>query len=146
MDMRIILIIIIVFTHSIICYCQTIPPNANTIIVKNISFMQICNALLDAGYTIEKKDNELQTARTEPKAYPKYWNGKYRINVRVVDSVAFLSGTFTLGGGELFKDDPIYHHTNKKGKPYPKSGIGYPFILLNDFAKSLKREIEYAKN
>jgi hypothetical protein len=120
-----------------------IPPKSKIIIVKGVSFIQVCSQLLDSGYTIEKKDNDLLTVRTEEKQYPKYWNAKYRINIRVKDSIAYISGTFTGADGGLFKDEPVYYHTNAKGKPYPKSLIGYPFLLINDFALSFDKPIEY---
>lgn len=120
-----------------------IPPKAKTIVVKGVSFNEVCNKLLDSGYSIDKKDTELQTVRTEERQYPKYWNAKYRINVRVKDSIAIFSGTFTGADGGLFKDEPVYYHTNNKGKQYPKSLIGYPFLIINDLVKSFNKPIEY---
>jgi hypothetical protein len=55
---------------------QSIPTKANTIVVKGVTFKEVCNALLDANYSIDKKDSELQAVRTEPKIFPKYWNAK----------------------------------------------------------------------
>ena len=43
--------------------------NVIKLIVKNVGFNQVCNALLDSGYTIDKKDNDLQTVKTELKSY-----------------------------------------------------------------------------
>lgn len=96
-----------------------IPSKAKTIIVKNVSFLDVCNSLLDNGYLIEKKDNDLQTVRTEAKQYPKYWNAAYVINVRVKDSVVFFSGTFS--ATTLFKNEAIEYTTNKKGEPHTKA-------------------------
>lgn len=133
----------------------TIPPGAKTIIVKGVAFSEVCNALLDSGYSLEKKDAELQVVRTEPKVYPKYWNAAYKINIRVKDSVAYITGTFTAPYEQIFtsaanktdplwNNDPVYNHTNKKGKPYPKSMIGYPFILMNRFAQCFGKEVTYS--
>lgn len=119
-----------------------------TIIVKGVSFMEVCTNLLDKGYSIDKKDTELQTVKTEEKQYPKFWNAKYRINVRVKDSVAYISGTFTVADGQLFKDDPIEFTTNKKGEPYSKHIATYPFLLIKEFAETLNKsgqEISYSK-
>ncbi len=121
-------------------------PDANVIVVKRITFLEFCNALLDSGWTIDKKDNDLQTVRTEPKDYPKYWNGKYLITARVKDSIVYISGFFTLGGGEIFKGEPVSNQTNKNGKTYPKSAYSYPFLLINQFALSFKKEVSYLKN
>ena len=120
-----------------------IPSKANVIAVTGLTFNQVCNALLDSGYSIAIKDNDLQTVRTEPRDYPKLWSAKYVLNVRVKDTVAYFSGTFTAAGGEIWKDDPIYNHTNKKGTPYPKSLIGYPFIIMNMFALAFNQPVEY---
>lgn len=125
---------------------QSIPKDANVIIVKKVGFLEVCNALLDSGYTISKKDNDLQTVSTESKAYPKLWNATYKINIRVKDSIAYISGTFTGAGGEIWKDVPISNHANKKGVTYPKSIYGYPFLLLNNFALSFDKEITYSVN
>src|SRR5574340_1221919 len=126
--------------YSVCCYSQTIPRDANTILVKGVSFTEVCNALLDSGYSIDKKDAELQTVRTEVKNYPKHWNATYVINIRVKDSVAYISGTFTTPpNGGLFKDEPITYITNKKGKAYPKSLSGSAFNWLNQFALSFKK-------
>ena len=105
----------------------------------------MCNALLDSGYVIDKKDNDLQTVRTEVKDYPKYWNASYIINIRVKDSTAYITGTFTAPGreGGLFKDEPIVNIVNKKGEPVKKSLSGHAFSLLSEFAFSFKKEIDF---
>lgn len=147
------LLLILLMVPAIVA-AQTIPPKANVIIVKGVSFMEVCNSLLDHGYAIKTKDNELQTAITEPQKYPKYWNAGYVINIRVKDSAAYISGTFTApfssyaivggaGRGSLWNGDPVYHHTNRKGVTHPKSLIGYPFTLMNEFALSFGKPVEY---
>lgn len=126
---------------------QSIPKDANVIVVKKVGFLEVCNALLDSGYTISKKDNELQTVSTESKNYPKLWNATYKINIRVKDSTAYISGTVTAPpGGGLYVNEPLFNHTNRKGVTFPKSMFGYPFLLLNDFAQSFKKEISYSIN
>lgn len=116
-----------------------IPNHAKTIIVTGVSFLQVCNALLDSGYTIDKKDNELQTVTTEARDYPKLWNAKYTINIRVKDSTAYITGKSI---NPVMPDD-LEYLTNKKGQPFSKSLYTYPFLLINDFAKAFNKEIQY---
>jgi hypothetical protein len=121
-----------------------IPNKSKTIIVKGVSFLDVCNRLLDSGYSISKKDNELQTAITEMRQYPKHWNAQYSINIRVVDSIAFISGTFTAPPtNPMFKNEPIEHQTDKKGNAKSKHIMGYPFLIMNQFARSFGKEISY---
>ncbi len=136
-----VLLLVIGISSSMAAYSQNILPNANVIIVKNVGFNEICNALLDSGYSIEKKDQELQTVRTEPKNYPKYWNATYVINVRVKDSIAYISAISKSALGEM----EVSNHVNRHGETYKKSLDGFPFLILNTFALSFKRSIDYEK-
>lgn len=120
-----------------------IPKNAKVISVKGVGYEEVVHRLLDSGYVIEKRYNDLQTAKTEPRQYPKYWNAKYVLSVRVKDSIAYLSGTIV--AGELFQNDPISNHVNRKGETLPKSIYGYPFLLMNKFALSFNKPVEYLK-
>lgn len=132
-----------------------IPRNAKTIVVKNVSFADVCGQLLDKGYSIEKKDDQLQTLRTENRKYPKLWNAAYKIDIRVKDSTAYISGTYTAPYEDpltiaaakrepLWNNEPIYHRTSSKGKPQSKSLQGYAFGLLNEFALSFNKPVEYS--
>jgi len=112
--------------------------------LRPVSFNQVANALLDAGYLIDKKDNDLQTLKTEAKQFPKYWDAKYVINIRVKDSVAYITGR--IHAATIFTDDPSYYQTNNKGALFEKGLFGYPFSLMIDFAKSLGGTIEYKKD
>jgi len=118
----------------------------NTIKVHGISFLEICNALLDAGYAIDKKDNELQTATSEVKDYDKYWNASYKVSLRVKDSIAYITGLFTAPGrsGGVFKDEPMQYLVNRKGEVQKKALATYPFLLLNVFALSLGKQVTYS--
>jgi hypothetical protein len=124
---------------------QNILPDANTIIVKGVSFTQVCNALLDSGWAIEKKDNELQTVKTEFKPYPRLWNGVFCITVRVKDSIAYIGGLFTIAGGQLFKNEKAFNQTNRKGETHKKSASAYPFLLINQWARVFNKELTYQK-
>lgn len=120
--------------------------DATVIIAKGVSFERVCNALLDSGYAIEKKDNDLMTVRTENRQYPNKWNATYLINIRIKDSSAYISGTFTAPpGGGLFKNEPIRNWTNRKGETKTSSLGGYPFVILDAFAHGLSGQIAYAK-
>ncbi|HEY0750045.1 MAG TPA: hypothetical protein VGD26_02750, partial [Chitinophagaceae bacterium] len=44
---------------------EKIPKNANAIEVKGVSFRQVADGLLDAGYTLERTDSSFQTIKTE---------------------------------------------------------------------------------
>lgn len=125
------------------------PKGANLITVKGISFQQVCQQLVDMGYSIEKKDNELQTVRTEYKEYSKSWNAAYRLNVRVKDSIAYINGHYsapwwlTEKKDRLWDDAPIWNQTKSKGETNSRGMQGYAFGKMNEFATSLKGQIEY---
>lgn len=138
-------IIILLSLLPFLANAQTIPKDANVIRVKKVGFLEACNALLDSGYTISKKDNELQTVTTENKQYPKLWNATYKMDIRIKDSIAYISGTVTAPPeGGLFLNEPIFNQTNKKGITFPKSLFGFAFLLINNFALSFNKEISYS--
>lgn len=125
---------------------------AKTIAVTGISFNEICTALLDSGYAIEKRDNELQTIRTEDKVYKRYFNAAYKINVRIKDSIAYFSATFTcpfdqwLSGknaAPLFLNEPAQCVLTRNGEIREKSMTGYAFSEMNRFAISFGRPARY---
>lgn len=118
----------------------------NTIIIHKVGFIEMCTALLDAGFIIAKKDNDLQTINTEYKTYPKMWDGAYSMYVRIKDSTAFITGKFNApsDGKGLFKDEEISCTMNKKGE-LTTTIMGYGFIQINNFAIGLKKEISYLK-
>lgn len=112
----------------------------NTIVVKGVGFMQVCSALIDAGYIIDKKDNDLQTVKTELKSgQDKNKWMKLLLNIRVKDSAAIITGQWynTLG------DDPIETNTYKieNTSGNPKSC----FKEMKTFALSFKKPVEYLK-
>lgn len=106
----------------------------NTITVKGIGFMQVCNALLDSGYMINKKDNDLQTAETKFKdGTGKAKLCKLRLNIRVKDSTAIISGHYY---NVLFNNLEYIEYT-KDSRPC--------FDEMNQFALSFGKEISYSK-
>lgn len=142
----------------IICSCRLLSQQKgdNLILVKGVSFMQVCSALLDSGYSIEKKDDQLQTVKTEFKEYPTKFNGAYFIEVRVKDSVAYIKGKFSAPWSKsilapnVYRRDPFFNQEkviydcNKNGRPVINL-TSYPFSFINSFAKSLNGDIVYKK-
>lgn len=146
------LLLILLLISSSMGYSQ-IPPKANVIVVKGVSFRDVCTALLDAGYRIETRDIDLQTAKTENKVYPSTWNAAYRIHVRMKDSIVYLSGSYTAPYANngltnkttdpMFKDDPAYNLTNRKGETKKTNLPSIPFLEIQKFALSFNKPVEY---
>lgn len=131
---------------------QLPPKKANLVIVKGVSFQQVCQQLVDLGYNIEKKDNDLHTVRTEYKEYTKSFNAAYRLNIRVKDSTAYIAGQYCApwwrpgtnnNQDRLWQDSPAFNTPNRKGEMNPKTMQGYAFGKMNDFAIALNGQIEY---
>lgn len=106
----------------------------NAVLVKGVSFMQVCNSLLDAGYLIDKKDNDLQTVETKFKdGTGKGQLFKYKLLVRVKDSTAIITG----------------HHIHAliNAMEYTKNtrDSKYPFEDMQTFALSFGKPVEYKK-
>lgn len=114
------------------CFSQT--KGDNTIAVKGVGFMQVCNALLDSGYLVKKKDNDLQTAETDFKdGTGRASLFKYKILVRVKDSTAIITGHHYHA---LF-NSLEYTRNTKDSK--------LPFEAMNRFALSFGKPVEYSK-
>lgn len=129
--MRILYLVAIIFI-SVNTMAQS--KGDNTITVKGVGFMQVCNALLDSGYLVKKKDNDLQTAETDFK------NGtgkaslfKYKLLVRVKDSTATITGHHY----HVLFNDLDYTRNTKDSK--------LPFNEMKRFALSFGKPVEYLK-
>ncbi len=118
---------------------------ANKITVQAVAFQQICEKLLDMGYKIEKRDPDLQTVRTEMREYDKSFNAAFKLDIRVKDSVAIITGTFSApwwrpGSNStetrLWDNVPIFNITDSKGKTRDKTMQGYAWVKMNEFALS----------
>lgn len=106
----------------------------NTITVKGVGFMQVCNSLLDAGYVIDKKDNDLQTAETKFKdGTGKAKLCKIRLQVRVKDSTAIITGHYY----NVLFNNLEYIVYNKESGPC--------FEEMNQFALSFGKPLIYSK-
>lgn len=130
------------------------PKKANVIMVKGVSFMQACNVLLDQGFLIAKKDNDLQTVDTEAKEYSKSWNAAYIVHIRIKDSTAIITGNYfapwwdpftknAVKTDRLWDNMPIWNQTNRKGLTNEKGLQGYAFLQLDKLAHALGKEIIY---
>lgn len=125
----------------LLIFQQAIPPKANTIVLKPVSFNEVCSALVEQGYQLEAKDSALQTVRTVPRNYQKKYQSTYVINIRLKDSIAFITGTFA---GMESSAIPIYNDTGAGGKTRPNLP-GYGFTLMNQFALSFGKPVQYLK-
>lgn len=127
-----IIYLLFAFLFSINSYSQQ--KKDNTITVKGVGFMQVCNALLDAGYTVEKKDNELQTAKTGFKdGTGKAKLCKLRLLVRVKDSTAIITGHYY----NVLLNNLEHIEYTKDSRPC--------FDDMNNFALSFSNPVIYSK-
>lgn len=133
--MRLILLTAILFATSV--KGQDIPCGANTIIAHDVTFNAVCTSLLDSGYIIDKRDSEIQTVSTQPRAYPKRFSATYVINIRLKDSAAYFTVTFTAPkDGSIVRNEPSMYKCKKNGKPIDNI-FTYPFTLVNSFVQGL---------
>ncbi len=117
----------------------------NVILMSGVSYSQVINKMLDAGYDIEKSDSIYKTARTNWKNCPME-NGKpsmvyLSIGVRVKDTVTMITGRW------------YSQMSNMDGNPKPADiynleyGGGAKKLLFNEldkFAGSLSPDRSYS--
>lgn len=119
-----------------------IPEKSKIIYVKNASFKNACQALLNAGFVIDKKDNDLEFVETaHPAINESSTAWKPIITLRIKDSVTIIKTKFFLS---TIKDymDGVYN--GKKGKPQ-KNAIVYAFMMAYKVAKEIGGEISYSE-
>jgi hypothetical protein len=122
---------------------QNIQCGATTIAVPGLSFKQVCVSLLESGYIIDKKDNDLETVSTQSRHYPKRYSATYIIHARIKDSTAYFTVTFTAPtDGSIVKNEPSIFKYTKKGKPIDNI-FTYPFAIVGYFVKGFRRPVEY---
>lgn len=125
---------------------QSIPKKANTIEVKGVSFKEVANGLLDAGYSFEKVDSNFQTIKTEFKegTGKNKWM-KLRLITRVKDSTVIITGewynTMFIGSKLLGVEQTVENSTYKI--EYTSGNPKNCFMEMNSFALSLKKEMLY---
>lgn len=120
----------------------------NTIKVSGIGFLQVCNALLDAGYMIERKDNDLQTAKTEFKeGVGKNNHMKLSLLIHVRDSIVTITGLWYNSlfiGSKLFGQEQTIENSTSRIENTSGNNKNC-FKEMNRFALSLNKPIEYLK-
>ncbi len=149
--MKIIFTLIIVSLTYINCFGQTdlkiftkdttrhIIKGANIIYVKNSDFKKVCTSLLDAGFIIDKKDNELETVQTmEPKN--DCWVPV--LSVRIKDGITSIRPKIFLSTIDTGMDGAYYE--NGSGKPR-SNAIVHAFLQAYKVAKLIGGEIECKK-
>ncbi len=134
------------FFISIASHCQQKGDNA--IAIKNVRFLEACNALLDAGYVIDKKDNELQTVKTEFKegVGKNKWM-KLLLIARIKDSATVITGQWyntMFVGSKLFQQDQTIENSTYKIE-YTTGNPKNCFNEMKRFALSFGKEVSYSK-
>jgi len=123
-----------------------IPKKANSIEVNSISFKELANGLLDAGYTFDKIDSNFQTIRTDFKegSGKNKWM-KLRLLTRMKDSVAIITGewynSMVIGSKLLGQEQTIENSTYKIECTYgnPKNC----FLEMKALAESFRKPTSY---
>lgn len=122
-----------------------IPKKANTIIVKDVSFNEIVNRLLDSGFIINLMDKEYQFVKTEYKKVCLDCVPSVMYNIRIKDSAAIIKGTWQSSGNFLqigmgSNNETLYVFPiqNEKLK-VPKTC----FSMMNNFALSFNKPVQY---
>lgn len=122
------------------------PKKANGIQLSGVSFKEIANGLLDAGYTFDKIDSNFHTIKTEfkeGKGKTKYL--KLRFMIRVKDSTAEITGewynTLVIGTKFLGVDQTFENSTYKIA--YTAGSAKNCFLEMNNFTHLFNRPISY---
>ena len=113
---------------------MTIPGKSKIVIVQKVGFINICNALLDAGYRISTKDNELQTVTTHKGTIGEI------LDIRVKDSIATIKPFATTSNFTL----EAYYDVNKKGKT-KYNAYTYAFLKAVEVARRSRGQITYTQ-
>ena len=120
----------------------------NTIKVQEVGFTQVCNALLDSGFVIDKKDDDLQTVKTEFRdgTGKNKWM-KLLLSIRVKDSVAIITGSWynsTVIGMKFSGQEQTIENNTAKIE-YTHGNPKKCFNEMKTFALSLGKQIAYSK-
>lgn len=142
--MRLLFIFLLISTLS---YSQSKPPKkANTIEVSGVTFKEVANGLMDAGYTLEKVDSNFLTIKTDFKqgTGKTKWM-KMRFHVRVKDSTAIITGDWyndmLVGSDFLGREFNLDNLIDKieNASVNPKNC----FNDMNAFALSFNKPVQY---
>jgi len=132
----------------VIAFNQSIPKGANTIKIAAVTFKEAAEALLDAGYSFEKADSSFKTIKTEWKqGVGKTKWMKLRFFIHQKDSTLILTGNWY---NTMFEGQDVLgkHFTADNSFEKIEYTIGNPkncFLLMQDFALSFNKPIEYCK-
>lgn len=141
-------ILYILLLSPALVFSQT--EKANTIIIKNISFEEVANAVLDAGYRFDKKDDKYGTIKTEPLSFDGSWS--LYLDIRVKDSICYLTGYgYMIDPGVAAHSSNIFinawvNPSRIENRGMKKSFDRKGFNKMNEFALSVKKEVAYVKN
>ncbi len=118
-----------------------IPKNSKLVIVKNSDFTKVCNAVLDAGLEIEKKDADLKTIETKfNDRISTEWEPV--ISIRIKDSLTIITPKIWSTVFRMFIDGT--YDQNRKGKPR-QNAIVYAFLVADKIAKLIGGDIKYSE-
>jgi hypothetical protein len=123
---------------STVLYAQ-IPKDANTIIVKGVTFKEAVNRLLEIGFNIAQTDSIYQTIKTEPTATKVNGEVLLTLYTRIKDSNAYIKGDFTIA---LTKDFGVMQVRNAGTNISP---LKHAFNSMNNAAISFNKPVEYIK-
>ena len=139
--------VIVLLLCTVEVNAQEIPKKASVIVVKGTAFDKAVTYLVDSsGYEMKSMDKDNQSLRTKFKRACTDCTTDVSFSVRVLDSVATISGRWKYNnGGRLSKlkdmlDDEefVYDIRNEKGRNAKEA-----FKAMNDLALALKGEISY---
>lgn len=123
--------------------------NANRIAVRTAlpadsNYRMVLNSIIDNGYSIDNKDAELKTVRTQPKSMK--YGTTYFYNIVARDSLIYISGVFNMNtniNAGMFT--ATSSDTQIADKGIPGSEFRKTYAAMENFAKLLGGEILYQK-
>lgn len=122
---------------------QEIPKKANIIIIKGVGFLEAANKLLDAGYPIEQKDNDLQTVVSEPQVLKKFATAYITISIRIKDSSAYIFAKSALYTYGKLNPNNLFTEWRVRNAGMKGSADRVTWDELNTFALSFNKPVEY---
>lgn len=125
-------------------YGQEIPKKANVIVIKGVGFDQIVSKLEAAKYEFSSINKDNQTLRTKFMKICDDCKTAVSIRIRVLDSVASITGKWTMKGGFLTGlrdkiDDEEFLNEVKNAKGMDRD----VFNFVNLLALSLNGTVSY---
>lgn len=142
--MKTLLFILIPF----ISFSQKIPKHTNTIKIHDVTFQEVANKLLDAGYTFDKIDSNYKTVKTDFKdGTGKNKNMKIRLMLRIKDSSAIITGEWygtSFIGNKLFGQEQTAENSTFRIENTWGANKN-SFDEMKAFAESFNKPVEYLK-